>query len=187
MLQRGTASFSLQKQLPPRALLPPCHWPDAGGGVVAGGAAGSAVSGLQHRSQGRQAHSGAESSVIARRPALRAGTRALAEGCPPGPCRNRRGTRKDHTEQGAASCWHCRVPPPWGAERAGPAPLPILLSSPRKLTGVPGKAGAPEPNRCVPTRPPALLLSLLFSTKPRNKHTNKVKEHSWTSKKKQAP
>lgn len=49
VLRRGTASFSLQKQLPPRALFPPCHWPDADGGVVTGGAAGSAVSGLQHR------------------------------------------------------------------------------------------------------------------------------------------
>lgn len=49
VLRRGTASFSLQKQLPPGALFPPCHWPDAGGGVVTGGAAGSTVSGLQHR------------------------------------------------------------------------------------------------------------------------------------------
>lgn len=142
----STASFSFQKQFPPPILLPPGPWPEVQ----------QERGGWEHRSQAGQSHRGAEGSVAAH-------TRAPAEGLLPGPCRNQRRVRKHRTEQGLRHAGTNKSPlrgDQKGQSQSCPtSPTPVLLNSPRKPTGILGKAGVPEPNRCLPTHPPACLLS----------------------------
>ena len=138
------ARFSFQKQFPLPILPPPCPWPD-----------------VAHDWFSRSREAG---STGARGAGPTVEPRAKWQHVQPGPCRNQRGVRKDRTGQGlrpaGANESHLCGDQKGQSQSAPPPPrASVLLNSPRKPTGILGKAGVPEPNRCLPTHRPACLLS----------------------------